>query len=116
MNSRERILTALRGRQPDRVPIVALGINPYALHSGCFACSPKYINPSYERLCRIVRENSDIYYLMDLPRFDTHCIENYRETLSIDKGEYFEIHREVFTLGGNFVLCSGKLKQDLVSC
>lgn len=101
MNSRERILATVGGHQPDRVPVIAPGINLYALHSGRFTCSPKHLNFSFviscKRLSRIVQQDSDIYYLMDVPRFDVYCIENYRQTLLVDKGDYFQIHRELPT-------------------
>ena len=59
MTSRQRLLTAMRCEEPDRVPIVVRGVNPYA----------RYMNwrgkahPSYQPLIDRVRACCDVQHL-----------------------------------------------------
>lgn len=64
MTSRERLLTALRGGQPDRVPIVVRGVNPYARHMNWRGEA----DPSYQPLLEMVRENCDVEHLWSAGR------------------------------------------------
>ncbi len=64
MNSRERLLTALRGGRPDRVPIVVRGVNPYAKHMNWRGEA----DPSYRPLLDLVREHCDVEHLWSAGR------------------------------------------------
>ena len=63
MDSRERLLTALEGRQPDRVPI--------STHELCALNSRAWENqdPSYKRLMAAIREHTDAVAMWN-PRCD----------------------------------------------
>ena len=54
MTSRQRLLTALAGQEPDRVPIAFHGVYPYRVGED-WRCQ----HPSYEPLLRLAREQTD---------------------------------------------------------
>jgi hypothetical protein len=60
MTSRERLLTALRCQQPDRVP-VTLFMNPYD------PGNPLTADPSYSELLQACREYEDVFYYVGAP-------------------------------------------------
>lgn len=69
MNSRERILTTLRGEAPDRVPISTyelVGYNSKAFENN---------DPSYARLMDAIRENTDCICMWD-PRSNATFLES----------------------------------------
>ena len=59
VTSRQRLLTAMRCQQPDRVPIIVRGVNPYAAHMNWRGAA----DPSYQPLTERVRETCDVQHI-----------------------------------------------------
>jgi hypothetical protein len=59
-----RLLTAFRCEQPDRVPIIVRGVNPYARHMNWRGEA----DPSYRPLIERVRETCEVEHIMSMGR------------------------------------------------
>ena len=64
MTSRQRLLTAMRCQEPDRVPIIVRGVNPYAANMNWRGTA----DPSYHPLVTRVRESCDIQHIWSAGR------------------------------------------------
>ena len=64
MTSLARLLTAFRCEQPDRVPIIVRGVNPYARHMNWRGEA----DPSYHRLIERVREVCEVEHILSMGR------------------------------------------------
>lgn len=64
MTSLARLLTAFRCEQPDRVPIIVRGVNPYARHMNWRGEA----DPSYRPLIERVREVCEVEHILSMGR------------------------------------------------
>ena len=100
MNTEERFLTALKCKQPDRVP-VTLFLNPYTKN---WATEDK----SYTKLMDAVKEYSDVVYDWHFPfgHFNTAVVKDYKtedigsgkikQSINAPKGELCRIIQDKF--------------------
>lgn len=103
MTSRERMLTALRLEEPDRIPIAPRGVDPYNVES--------WSDPSYHPLLEYAKKHFDIWHRwhpeIDESAFlsaskkaksrkDIYIERNYefqRNIIETPKGTLYEVHK-----------------------
>ena len=83
MNVRERLLTALAGREPDRVPITLYGVHPYNPDDW------RAQRPSYRPLLELARQRTDPFCLWDADKGSFYTRVTTHTTL-LDGGAFVE--------------------------